>query len=759
MNKNNNKESDDTFNLEEKFFSEENKNYVANGDKVAQPIPQGTKLALILGILSVSLLGPLAGIPGFIISRRLKRQTVVHFFVKVAYWLSLISIILSATGGVLYLTLIIAQALEVTRLTELLVGFLAIFIPPFAILRLIDKELSWRVTFLMTALFAILAVFAILFFLIREGFPPMAEIGFYNFIFGTFWWHDQFHPDDGVYGIFPMIAGTIVAAAGALIVGGFLGLLTAIFLAKFCPRRIKPYLTQVINLLAGVPSVIYGFFGISIIVPILSRFSPYGMGTGPLAVSIVLGIMILPTVVALTRSSIDAVSKTYYEAAIALGASKERAIFKAVIPAAKSGILAALILGIGRAVGETMAVIMVAGNGTNMPTGLFQSFRTLTANVVMEMGYAMPGSLHMGALIATGLVLLFFILVLNVIFNIVKHTGNNKNPRLMPKIKKYARACVEACGNFVNEKILRRQKNKEEIDKETFKFENAVSNSFLMRAWLSRHKVLRFMSYVTSTIAVLFLGYILFFVLSNGLQHISWHLLTGDFDWGAPPTLAPSIRATLMYVLLTSLIAFPLGIFTAIYLVEYTKKGSRVAKAVEFSVETLEGVPSIVYALFGLMFFVGFLGLGMSIAAGALTVAILILPLTVRATQESLKAVPDAYREAAYALGAGRIRAVGRVVVPTALPGILAMIILGIGRMVSETAALMFTMGSSRGPMPEGFGSHSTTLSVAFYDLWREARYPDEAFAAASILIIIVLALNLFATLVASRLRKRTVAD
>ena len=185
-----------------------------------------------------------------------------------------------------------------------------------------------------------------------------------------------------MYGILPMIVGTLCATAGALLVGGTIGYLTAIFLAKFCPKKIKGILSQVVNLLAGIPSVIFGFFGMRVLSPFLGIFTSNGSGSGIFLVSIVLGIMILPTVVSLSKNAIEAVPDAYYEGARALGASHEQAVFKVVVPAGRSGVLASLILGVGRAMGETMAVVMVAGNSPVFPTGLFRSFCTLTATIV-----------------------------------------------------------------------------------------------------------------------------------------------------------------------------------------------------------------------------------------------------------------------------------------------------------------------------------------------------------------------------------------
>ena len=245
-----------------------------------------------------------------------------------------------------------------------------------------------------------------------NGIPAMKEIGFAEFLLGRRW-----KPGNDQYGIFPMILGSIYVTAGAIIVGVPVGILTAVFMAEFCPEKLRRIFKPAVDLLAGIPSVVYGFFGLTVIVPFI-RNTFGGNGSSMLAASVLLGIMILPTIISVSEAAIRAVPRSYYEGARALGATHERGVFLTVIPAAGSGILAAVILGIGRAIGETMAVIMVAGNQARMPAGLLKGVRTLTANIVIEMGYA--ADLHREALIATGVVLFVFILIINLLFSAVK---------------------------------------------------------------------------------------------------------------------------------------------------------------------------------------------------------------------------------------------------------------------------------------------------------------------------------------------------
>ena len=274
-----------------------------------------------------------------------------------------------------------------------------------------------HIVFFVCALTSIAAVVLICLFLFANGIPAMTEIGLLNFLTGAKW-----KPGNDIYGILPMILGSIYITAGAVVIGVPVGLLTAIFMAFYCPKKLYGLLKPCTELLAGIPSIVYGFFGMVVIVPcirtVAALFDVDISGSSILAASVLLGIMILPTVIGVSEAALRAVPSAYYEGAVAMGARHERAIFTVMLPAAKSGVLAGVVLGIGRAIGETMAVIMVAGNQPRLTGNMLKGIRTMTANIVMEMGYAT--GLHREALIATGVVLFVFILIINLTFSILK---------------------------------------------------------------------------------------------------------------------------------------------------------------------------------------------------------------------------------------------------------------------------------------------------------------------------------------------------
>ncbi len=274
------------------------------------------------------------------------------------------------------------------------------------------RESLMKFVFLIAACVSILSTILICFFMFVNGVPAIAEIGIFKFLFGMTW-----KPSNGYYGIFPMIIGSIYVTAGAIVVGVPVGVLCAVFMARFCPKKLYSVMKPAIGLLAGIPSIVYGFFGLVVIVPVIQEI--FGTnGKGVLTASLLLGIMILPTIISVSEDAIRSVPESYYEGALALGDTHEQAVFRAVVPAAKSGILAGVILGVGRAIGETMAVIIVAGNQTIIPASVLSGVRTMTSNIVMEMGYA--SGLHRQALIGTGVVLFVFILIINLLFSVIK---------------------------------------------------------------------------------------------------------------------------------------------------------------------------------------------------------------------------------------------------------------------------------------------------------------------------------------------------
>ena len=634
--------------------------------------------------------------------------------------------------------------------------------------------------FTIAAMICVIAVIAIFGFMLVKSLPAFRKIGFFNFVFGDNWSPDRLDKYDdaslsGTYGVFKMIIGTLAATVGALVIGGTLGYFTAVFIAFYCPERLKKIFSSTVNLLAGIPSVVYGFFGIMFLLPLLANFAPNN-GSGLLATSLILGIMIMPTVVSLSKTSLEAVPRAYYEGALALGSTHSQAVFGTVTKAAKSGVTASLVLGIGRALGETMAVVMVAGNSVAYPDSLFNSFRVLTANIVMEMGYA--GEVQQGALVATGVILLVFVLIVNLIFGAISKktikSAVNKTglfSRIFKKddeksgVKNSVASGVAgkitsgvATGEKGDEKGGEKNNAKSGVTKRNIVFEKISDFFSSLKYKIKTASVGAGVSVGAGIFAGITLLLIIGFVLVKGAPTLftNPHLLFGKYEFNSEKiTILPSIVTTLMTVALSLLVAVPIGICTAIFLNEYAKKNNVFIKIIRGAIDLLNGVPSIVYGLFGMITFVALIKGRSTIMAGSLTVGIMLLPTIVRSTEESLKSVQDSLREGSFALGAGKMRTIFKIVLPSALPGILSAIILSMGRVISESAPFIYTMGSVISAMPGGYFDSNATLAVALYRLSGEGWYVNEAYATAVVLIVLVLALNFLAELIAGKLNKK----
>lgn len=638
------------------------------------------------------------------------------------------------------------------------------------------KEKAGKTVFTIAAMICVIAVIAIFGFMLVKSLPAFRKIGFFNFVFGDNWSPDRLDKYDdaslsGTYGVFKMIIGTLAATVGALVIGGTLGYFTAVFIAFYCPERLKKIFSSTVNLLAGIPSVVYGFFGIMFLLPLLANFAPNN-GSGLLATSLILGIMITPTVVSLSKTSLEAVPRAYYEGALALGSTHSQAVFGTVTKAAKSGVTASLVLGIGRALGETMAVVMVAGNSVAYPDSLFNSFRVLTANIVMEMGYA--GEVQQGALVATGVILLVFVLIVNLIFGAISKktikSAVNKTglfSRIFKKddeksgVKNSVASGVAGkitSGVATGEKGGEKTNAKSGVTKRNIFFEKIGDFFSSLKYKMKTASVGAGVSVGAGIFAGITLLLIIGFVLVKGAPTLftNPHLLFGKYEFNSEKiTILPSIVTTLMTVALSLLVAVPIGICTAIFLNEYAKKNNVFIKIIRGAIDLLNGVPSIVYGLFGMITFVALIKGRSTIMAGSLTVGIMLLPTIVRSTEESLKSVQDSLREGSFALGAGKMRTIFKIVLPSALPGILSAIILSMGRVISESAPFIYTMGSVISAMPAGYFDSNATLAVALYRLSGEGWYVNEAYATAVVLIVLVLALNFLAELIAGKLNKK----
>ncbi len=562
-----------------------------------------------------------------------------------------------------------------------------------------------KVVFFALAAFSAVAVLAIVLYLLLASLPAFREIGLFKLIFG-----ETFQIQQNLFGLRKLIVGTLALTVCSVGVGGSLALFAAVWLVYYCPKRLKKLFEQFINLLAGIPSIVYGLFALKFLMPsFVDMFGANTIGYGLLTSTAVLSIMILPTVTAMIKNSLNNVPESYFYGSLALGASEHQTVWKVMLPAAKRGIIAGVILGTGRAIGETMAVQWVVGNGSGYPSGAFVPFTTLTSNIVTNWGYATT-PLKQSALLANGFVLLILVFILN-LFLILTHR--------QPKAQN---------GGFFS-RIFHR------------KFSKSVGGEKIYRQTGGGVKVLCVISWIISAFIAFILAFLVIFVCAKGFPHLTLDFVFGR-SYTGHITLVPALISTAIIIVIALAVSVPLGIGAAIYLNEYAKKGKIAVKLIRIFTDTLAGVPSIIFGLFGYVFFVIGAGWGYSLAAGGVTLALMVLPTVIRSSEQSLSEVEDGMREASYALGAGKIRTIFKVVLPQSVSGVITGVILAVGRIVNESAALIYTAGGYAAYAPTGIMDKGASLAVLVYLFANEGLYVNEAYATASALIICVIALN-----------------
>jgi phosphate transport system permease protein len=565
------------------------------------------------------------------------------------------------------------------------------------------KESAIRFLWFFCAIFAVVVIFFILLFLLYDGLPLFIQEGLLNVLAGSVWNPTGTPPQ---YGILPMIAGTLLVMLGAMAMAVPLGIGSAVYIAELAPARVKAVAKPAIELLAGIPSVVYGFFGLIVLTDWIRVTFDVPSGESWLAGSILLGIMSLPTIISVSEDAITSVPREYREGSLAVGATRWQTISRVIVPSAISGITAAVILGMGRAIGETMAVLMVTGNAAVIPDPLWNVLspvRTLTGTLGIEMGEVAIGSAHYHALFGVAVVLLVITLLVNLAANLIL-------ARIRERNAPGATNCTASPGRLNEKRPLLSG-----LDPlKPYLLIGVLSLAGLPLAGIPGYLVsalalfglyrlkerisprvaqkIAFSLLFAATVAVIaILAIILFDIVSKGLPALTWEFLTEPpRNLGRAGGIFPALVGTLYLVAGAIAIALPLGIGAAIYLTEYTREG-RLTGTIRTGTDLLNGTPSIVFGLFGFAFLVLYLGFGVSLIAGQITLALMVLPTIIRTTEEALKNVPQSLREGSLALGATRWQTISRVVIPPAVPGIVTGAILSIGRAAGETAPILFT--------------------------------------------------------------------
>lgn len=648
-----------------------------------------------------------------------------------------------------------------------------------------DSDKVMRYVLLAVSSLAVLIVLLIILFTLGNSVTAIKEIGILDFLFGDVW-----RPSGGDYGALPLITGSILVTLGSMVLAVPVGIACAIYISEIAPAKLRTTLKPIVELFSAIPSVVFGFVGMMVIVPALKVLFPDQQlfSNSWLAASIVLALMAMPTIISVSEDAIHAAPRSYREASLAMGATKWESIVKVVLPAAVSGVSAAIILGIGRAIGETMAVLMLTGNAPIIPDPLWNVYSlisTLTGTIALQLPEAVTGSVTQSALFELGVLLMIIVLIINMLS---RHVVNSAKRRI-----------GEGDGK---PSLLFRMTGRSSIIPESVSDRLSEHRSTLMRCGmllLAFIGVWMFASLLTSDVmalvsaavvvaalvglgyvfdkvdstsrqtvciggvtvvmgaVILMLAIIIGHILIKGIPALSIEFLTtSPAPGGRGGGIYPAIIGSLELIAGTAVIALPLGVLTGIYLNEYAKD-TRFTSIIREAIDLLNGTPSIVFGMFGMVLFVTAMGFGYSLLAGWITLAFMILPVIIRTTEEALKSVPKDLREASRAMGATKWRTIYKVVLPAAMGGVVTGAILSIGRAAGETAPIMLTAAVISQPHLAGsILDPVMALPLHLYHLAMDLPGTTELqYGTATVLLIIVLVFFVAASLIRSHYSKK----
>lgn len=617
------------------------------------------------------------------------------------------------------------------------------------------KEAALRNLFLACACVAVLAVVLIFVFTFWKAAPVLTQIGLGEFL------SLDWAPTSGHYGILALLAGSAIVTVGSLAIGVPLAVGCAVFLTEIAGRKVAGVVGTAVDLLAGVPSVVFGFFGLVVLRPLVAGATG-GLGFGALTVWLVLAVMIVPTITTLTMDALRSIPMGIREASFAMGATRWQTIYKVVLPAARMGIVNAVVLGMGRAIGETMAVLMVVGNAPVIPAGIASPLSTLTSQIALDMGYS--SGLHRSALFGMGVVLFLISAALVGIVRMVsaeREGAPRRGRRRVGGATAGAETQAAPQGKAATAQV---SVAKPGTPAGAAAADPAPAVAPTAAAEGSRARIQRLLASgagkgankgrVNDVMLGVFraagiltscvLALIIAFVAVNGLPVMSLDFV---FGWphgvNAEGGIFPTIVSTLYVTALAMLICTPVAVLAAVYLAEYAKQG-RLVTFIRYAADTLSSVPSIVMGLFGYAMFVEAMGLGLSMLSAALALALMMLPIVMRTTEEAIRAVPRYIRWGAYGLGATKWQVVSKIVLPSAFPRIATGIVLAIGRAIGETAVVLYTMGQAIN-LPVTPLDSGRPMTIHLYQLANEGINMQAAYGTALLLMVMILAFNLFA--------------
>jgi len=592
----------------------------------------------------------------------------------------------------------------------------------------------------LTASIAVVVSAAIIYTLVEGSvdffFNPVVNI--LEFFTGTKWTPNGLTPH---FGLLPLLSGTLLVAGGALLIGAPLGIGAALYLSEFAGKKVRSIAKPIIEVLAGIPSIVYGFFALLVISPILQQYFGASYFNAASAI-IVMAIMILPIIVSISDDSMKAVPKHLREASLAMGATKWETSIKVVMPAASSGIVASILLGLARALGETMVVVLAAGSIARLTLNPLEEVQTMTAYIAQVATGDIPPGVAVSAAFAIGLVLFVITYIINfiagkVVLRIKRGGTATKKKTWITRYTKKIHTRIILLWNL----LLRRTHDKK----------------ISLRQRYVKGKIGITTVATCLLIAVVFLVYLIASVLEQGFSGINWTFLT-SFPSSLPSKagIYPVILGSVYLVCLTLVFAVPMGVGAAIYLNEFAKD-NRYTRFLRRIIQNLAGVPSIVFGLVGLAVFSRLFGFGPSLLAGSLTLAIMILPVIVVATEESLKSVPDSFREASRGLGATKWQTVRHHVLPYAVPGTLTGVILALSRAIGETAPILFigSLFAKTAPSSILDGFLALPITIFYWTRHPKLQFHDLAASTIIVLLIILLSMNLIAIIIRQRFQSR----
>lgn len=603
------------------------------------------------------------------------------------------------------------------------------------------KDNAAKFSIITFSIITILILFVLIGFIIYKSVPALNTIGFFNFIFKGKW-NPSFDGDKSAsYGISRIIISTVVLLIFSMIISVPITIFGSLYICEYLGEKAQRFFKNLIQLLAGIPSVVFGLFALDQIGTIFMSLGAQTRGN-LMTASVTLAVMALPTMMTLSIDAIESISDGYRFASLGLGVTKEKTTFNVILKAASPKIVTAIITGMSRIVGETMAVILIAGNS---PSGLvynhgatsffFSQINTLSSTIGIEM-LENSGSMHESALYAIGLVLFFIVIIINL--GIMGFSKQKKYKKLKKAKNKYNNENTKKVllNNYKLKVVVRNYAEKKFIKQ----IESSIYKFFMITSLL---------------IVATFVFWILGTIFVKGIEKLEFQAFVTIP--GNKSGIFATLLVSLFLVFATLTFAIPAAFFVSLYLAEYSSETNKLTKFIRFAISILSSTPSIIFGVFGFSLFIKIMHIPMSVLAASITMFFVVLPSMITIFEDSIKSVPSSYKEAGYGMGLGKTKVIWKIILPSALKGMITGLILTISRIIGESAPVYLTLGSSVRMPGEGFLSSGSTLTTEIYMLVSEGTSKDSmniAYSIALFTLILILFLNWLSHYVSDSLGK-----